>query len=183
MVGLPLPQSIVRLKAFWLSVTILVSCIMGAMMAGPFSAGWFLRIGVIFLVLLLPGWSSQKLMMWSYNRWNKIVVNLARLGRGWIILIVMTIITLVGKFGSKLMLSADDSIKSLWVEVKTGRGQKTGHRIERISTYRWLSNYIRWCRSSGNGWAVFLLPYLFLLSKIETARYKPSIPKNTYTLY
>jgi hypothetical protein len=183
MIGLPLPPSMPRLMSFWVSITLFASILLVTLLYTPFTGNWFFWFSITLLILNVIGWQFEKILINSYLYWNALTIKLTRYGHGWVILIVLMLLTVVGKFGNRLNISSRESLKSIWFPVPSHDLQKIDDRVEEVTGYQWVINYFRWCRSSQNWWAIWLLPNLLILSILNVGKYRSSIPKDTYTLY
>jgi hypothetical protein len=138
-------------------------------------------------VLSFPGLLWPKVMCWPYRAWNKLALELAR----WSGLILMAIsfyivLVAVGRAGSSLKLNQSDSDESLWIPRQTlvpkaYQAQYPNSARPPLET-GFVFPFISWAVRSGNFWACFLFPFIWLFSALD-ARPENDLPGDIYTLF
>ena len=185
MVTLPPPSAPV-LKSFWLSITIL-----GGFIAGGILSLWESLWGVtgvgFCLVVAVGGLRVPWIMYGSYKVWVELVSRFASGARFVLMGICFYFILFaVGRTGSSLNLERPPSYQTLWVSRRTtapsAYGSQSGFSDESFFSRGWVGNFFHWAFRSGNLWACGLLPFLYLLSLLETGK-DSSVPSDIYTLY
>jgi hypothetical protein len=126
---------------------------------------------------VFAAWIDARIIEYPYRAWNKLAREFARFGRLWVLVALYYILFIpVGWAGSLLRVSAPGSGESLWIEYQ--------RFAENVHPRRgWVAAYFSWCRPKRNRWAVWLVPFLVLLSFLEIDQKKDTVPSNIYTLY
>jgi hypothetical protein len=186
MITLP-PLNPICLRSFSVAIGIF-----GALAAGSF----FMLSGVnnafalgaaLGFVISLPGVLWPTFMASPYRAWNKLARELAR----WIALLLLAIcfyvvLVAVGQTGSSLRLRQPEPDESLWVirQALAPNAYKAQypHASQQHFQSRFVYAFVSWGIHSGNFWACFLLPFIWLLSRLDSSRdHNPST--EIYTLF
>ena len=148
---------------------------------------WIASGVILALVLALPGLRRPRMMYIPYRIWIELVGRLASCARVVLMGICYYLIFVaVGQTGSSLRLKRPPSTQSLWVGRGTlppiAYGSQSHLSTGKLSQKGWVYNYLSWAFKSGNFWAGYLLPFLLLLSALETDD-QGSVPDDIYTLF
>jgi len=152
------------------------------------SPRWIALGGVLTLVLAFPGLLRPQIVSIPYLAWNKLAREFARCSRILVMGICYYVIfAAVGRAGSKLMLSRPLSSRSLWIPLEALSPAAYVNQYSVIKDNSpgegWISTYLLWAVRSGNLWACCLLPFLLLLSALESDQNTSEFPTSTYTLF
>lgn len=146
----------------------------------------FLTMGALISIiwvacaLLAPG-----VARFSYRAWNRAAVEFAGAARAVITGICFYVVMVaVGRTESVFPLRSPKSGESMWVPRTALAG---AHGAQTVSAQEdqarsWFSSYTSWALNSGNHWCIVLLPFLIILSALDTPR-EEFLPTDTYTLY
>jgi hypothetical protein len=156
--------------------------------------GWLvsparLTLGVaLALALAAAGLLFPQAAMSAYTAWNAVAHYLARAIRLLLMGICFYIVFVaVGQKTLSLRLARPTDDESLWSPRGTlapsayGRQDSTG--VTGSTSHDWRSAYISWAVHSRNLWSITLLPFLILISSLETDQKKARFPASLYTLY
>jgi len=92
----------------------------------------------------------------------------------------------VGLAGARILIAPPVTIKSIWVPRRTLAPAEYASQYDtetkEVPTENWISAFLGWAKRSGNLWACCLLPFLLLLSYLETGE-ESSVSGSIYTLY
>ena len=120
-----------------------------------------------------------------YRLWGRASRLYARILRRVLLVVCHAVITVAGLAGTSLMLERPAGGRSLW------------HARETLSTDAYASQFDRpgpawagrpwrgvagWAIQSRNGWLIFLVPFLILLSTLDTEQ-QDRYPAGIYTLF
>jgi len=138
-------------------------------------------------VLSLPGLLWPKVMSWPYRAWNKLALEFARWS-GLLLMVISFYIVLVavGRTGSYLKLHQPDSDESSWVPRQTLAPK--AYQAQYPNTARlpletgFVFPFVSWAVRSGNFWACFLFPFIWLFSALDSPR-EHDLPSDIYTLF
>jgi hypothetical protein len=181
-----LPRS-VDLTSFWLTISLFCGLIVGILFWISQFPHWFVSGWMAASFVFLPGLLYPHKVFMPYKIWNKAARFVAHVGTIFLQSICFYVIFFaVGRAGSRLIIDLPMPQKTMWckrrsLEPATYFSQYAGVG-EGISKKGWLLNYVSWAVKSGNLWAWSLLPFLILLSVLETDK-EESISSNIYTLY
>lgn len=152
------------------------------------SVGVAAAVGItITAVTVYAAWKGPNRFDGVYNLWNRVAKAYARRARTVTIAVCFfTIIAAAGLTGGALdlRLRPEGGTDSRW----TGRttvspeeypGQGRGLRSARSGS---LGDLSTWATRSGNGWTLFLMPFLALVSAFDI-RDNVAAPDGIYTLY
>jgi hypothetical protein len=163
----------------------------GALLALRFSAAWIAFGMVITSIVALPGLFRPQLALLPYRAWNKLARYLVRVLRlllmGLCFYTVFLAVRCRKRRRSSLKLASSTPNESMWVLRGTLRPEsyaspylaETGHS----SRSGWIANFISSITNSGEFWAFSLLPFLILLSVLQTDDEQTNFPTNIYTLF
>ncbi len=191
MMILPFPARRHWLISFWLVISIGMGALFGASLAFQVSPIW-LAFGVILTsILVLPGLLRPEVALLPYRAWNKLARYVVR-GLRLLLMSVCFYTVFVAvrcrkRRRSSLNLASSTPNESMWVSrgtltlesyaspylAKTGCSSRSG----------WIANFISSITNSGEFWAFSLLPFLILLSVLQTDDEQTQFPTNIYTLF
>lgn len=184
MILLPSRPQRAWLRSFWASV-----CLLGAALVGTLA--WLYRTEFLWLtaaigVFFAVGMIAPHLLVWPYRAWNK----LARLYAGYAEALVLrisffTVCVPAGWAGSRIRVKRPPPEGTLWLPRESQNPvdqpfptQKSGMRDE-----SWVARYMAWAWQTGEVWRLGLLPFLLLLSTLQSTEQDLTVPENTYTLF
>lgn len=192
MITLP-PIRHASLRSFWLAITFLGGIVLSAVLA-LLAPRWVVSGIILALVLAVAGlllpltmYIPYRMMYIPYRIWNELVCRLASYARVVLLGICFYLIFVaVGRTGSSLRLERPPSPHSLWVSRGTIPTSEYGSQA-RLSTGEssekgWMASFPSWAAQSGNLWACGLVPFLLLLSALETDQ-ETRAPVGIYTLF
>jgi len=185
MITLPPPRHS-SLKSFWLVMTLLSGLFISGLL-WVLDLRWF-PLGIILpLVLVLPGLRRPLIMYIPYRIWIELVRRFASCVRPLLTGICFYLVLMpIGLTRSSVRLERLPRSESLW-EARgtlppTAYGSQSHLSTGKLSQKGWVYNYLSWAFKSGNFWAGYLLPFLLLLSALETDD-QGSVPDDIYTLF
>jgi hypothetical protein len=183
---LPSPR-IAYLRSFSLALTLLhlcIACILAySLPVQPaLFVFLFLLVGFPLIGILQPAWMKA-----AYTAWNSGAGLFARAARVILTGICFYIIFLaVGRAGSRMDLHPPKREKSLWNPKGTLPGAAFDREFAAVESSGaakgWIRGYSFWARNSGQIWALFLLPFLVMLSALDSHR-DSRLPDGVYTLF
>jgi hypothetical protein len=180
MIGMPQPPRIAWLKSFWLIMSVLAGIFVSALGAWLVASHWIVLGVVVTLTVTLPGWLWPEIARLPYQWWDRLAREFARYARGWLTLVCFQVVfVVVGLSGSSLGLKRPRPGRSLW-RARGSDADSTKPAGE--DTRRWISAFCAHAVRTGNWWAVCLVPFLLLLSALETDR-EENFPAGIYTLF
>jgi hypothetical protein len=175
------------LSSFWLVVSLFLGLLLSATFSPLFSLGWLFLAVSSTAALFLPVWRKPELASLPYRAWNKMARGFGYYGRLLVLGIIFYVIFLaVGRTGSHLKLQRpEDREESQWIKRDTlsPDAYHVQHSLPGEESFRsWISAFSSWTLRSGNVWALFLLPFLVLLSWLDTEQ-EENFPSGIYTLF
>jgi hypothetical protein len=144
-------------------------------------------IAVIAALFSIAGIAQPAIMTRPYRQWNNAARYFARGGR----LILMgicfyVIFFAVGRAGSAMKLARPLSSLSLWTSKRTNPLAAFLYEFSPTDSHLhqtdWLGSYLYWCKSSGQFWAICLVPFLAMLAAVEIYTDR-RFPVGVYTLF
>ena len=189
MIYLPATPSIIRLKSFWLVLSICFSVIISYPLSMLFSLHWMLLALLAVFVIAAPGIRKSSIALLPYRIHNKVCRIFSLYAKEWILLICFCIISVaVGKKGSPLSKRDIPDKKSLWISRENINGnlydvEENRNIVLEMKCRGFSANFVSWVTESGNWWMILLLPFLSLISVFEQEQPSHHIPDNVYTLY
>ena len=185
MIDLPNPTR-PALASFWL----VASAAAGVALA---LALWILRVphsvtwGVLAAAISgIPGFLHPPFIRRPYDAWNRLSRIARRAARLWLTGVAFLIITVVGRFGARVVWSAPEDRASGWTPKRPlpkGSHRTTSDVSGAAGADRgWIRSLAGWAGRSGNLWAWSLIPALALLQVVE-GKSTRSLGGNVYTLY
>jgi hypothetical protein len=175
------------LKSFSLSLG-LASVLLGCGLSYGFGPRTpiVLIAGAAALYFLL-GIVRPSIMARPYKLWNSAARYFARGARLILMSICFYVVFLaVGRAGTALKLARPMADQSLWT-AKTMIAPAASHyefsSIENGLTQKgWFRSYLDWSKTSGQLWALFLVPFLAMLASVEIYTDR-RFPAGVYTLF
>lgn len=146
------------------------------------------RLAAAVLVLLLGGVAPIARPAGSarvYRLWNRIARGYARLARAALLAVCYGVVALVGVAGTALRLRRPEPGESLWLARDTLATEAYGSQHDRPGKAwhgRQWAAVLAWAARTGNGWAVFLVPFLALVATLEEDE-RRDVPVGIYTLF
>jgi hypothetical protein len=184
-ISLPMPPNESRLRIFSLTMGLffgllggIITLLIHKTYALPAALLFFASVfGLLFFF--------DHLAYVGYTFWNKTVYYYSRLARGWISVLILLTLFLVGLTGSRIHTVPMTTKRSMWVKKDGIGGSADAPRYfdDTISEKKWIGTYFQWIKETKSWWAVFLIPLLMITDMLKSGTYVPSIPRNTYTLY
>jgi hypothetical protein len=167
-------------------LTVLLSAmahmLLGSLVIGAL-AGTLITGSALGLEAVRPG-----LMMPLYHRWNGLATWVAYWAEAWItrvtFRIVLTSVSLPGRGQTRSDHGTEETQwrvrDTLAREAYFGQGRRL--HPDPATSRHWAREFIAWSFSSGNGWLIWMLPFMLLLKQIQVRR-GTDVPDNIYTLY
>ena len=184
---LPSQPRRIELMSFWLVLSIsfaLIISIVLWLISFPLwpGVGLILLLGPTLLGILRP--ASVPL---PYRFWNRIARYFARRASLLIMgICYFVIFVAVGLAGARIVMACPIPIKSIWVPRRKLASAEYASQFDsetkELPAENWISAFLSWAKRSGNLWACCLLPFLVLLSYLETGE-EGSVSGSIYTLY
>ena len=188
MVPLSIPQQDRRiiLRSFWFVIS-MTAAAMVSLVAWAAGFPWWILGGI---TLAATGWlafSNEHLVRRLYRAWNnRIIRPVSNLVTAIILRICLVVVfAATGRAGSRLLLRG--KFPTMWI----GRDDSSDHVASLPfgvhgdivgSPNGWIRNYARWAMRSGNLWAIFLIPFFWLL-RLVSAEEPTGSTENIYTLF
>lgn len=188
MITLPSPARFAYLRSFWLVMSCSSGLLIEVVLSQMTSARWF-GFGLILApIVALPGVLRPQTVSFPYRVWNKTARILAKYARLSLIgICFFFIFVVVGLTGGSLKLSCPRLGQSLWVPLDSLRPTTyaSQHTLSNDCSARkgWISTIFSWSLHSGNLWACVLVPFLMLLSVLETEDSDNRSLTDIYTLF
>lgn len=163
---------------FWVlgSVLVWLSTTVAAVAAGlPAPWAWG---PVAVTALVLPGLFWRQWFERGIWAWNGLTRRVATALRSYVLAVCYYILfSAIGLSGSTLDLAAGQPGRSRWL-------RRGGQPPAALGGDAPQSNgFIDFARTSGNRWAITLVPILFLLRLLKDDEQESAVPGSTYTLY
>ena len=177
----------IGLIGFWLTVSTSFALLISLLLWLLSFPQWF-WVGVILILgLALFGILQPASVSRPYRFWNRMAGYFAR--RASLLLMAIcyfVIFVAVGLAGARILIAAPVPIQSMWVPRRTEAPAEYASQYDcetkEVPAENWISVLLSWARRSGNLWACCLLPFLLLLSYLETGK-ESSVSGSIYTLY
>lgn len=175
------------LTSFWLVIAFLGGSVIGVILVILKSAVWF-GVGIMIGALIaMPGLLWPQSISILYEKWHKLSEFYARATR---VVVKGACFYLVfaacGLVGSTLRLTRPSTGQSMWQPRATHEPSTYLQQYETAtkgSLHKgWKRSYVSWAVSSGNLWAVCLLPWLMLVAALDTDE-QEGTPSTLYTLF
>jgi hypothetical protein len=184
----PWPPTEIRLKSFWLAVSLCAGFALsypGSLLCG---IHWLLLALMITFVISIPGVLKPTMAALPYRFHNACTRILARFGKEYLLCVCFCMMSIAP--GRKIHSLESDSLvecRSHWysrehLEGEEGDVEKTRIIVE-VKPRSFVTNFTYWTIQSGHRWMVLLLPFLALLAIFEKEENTSRIPTNIYTLY
>ena len=143
--------------------------------------------GVLWtLALIVLGFAWPRAVKIVYRLWNRLARRFGQVASDLILLICFyTTFVATAQAGPSLKFQLNERGKSLWMPRRTlSRGAYVGMGTSPTdrSEASWLNLLLSWSRQPGQLWTVCLIPFLMLLSALET-RTADDPPSGIYSLY
>lgn len=187
MILLPDPPRRSWLMSFWIVMSVCAGLVTGGL-AALLGSGHLLGFGVsLAIVLALSGRLRPEAISLPYRAWNKLARYYGSAAEVALTAIWFYIVfAAVGKLGSSLRLARPTSNESLWLLRRTCGvtiyGSHHDLQTKPSNKKHWTCAFVSWTLKSGNVWAICLLPFLLLISIVETPDHE-TFPSNIYTLF
>ncbi|HXF93351.1 MAG TPA: hypothetical protein VNK46_11395 [Nitrospiraceae bacterium] len=184
---LPLHPRRAWLQSFWIVMCSMIGLLAGGCLAARLGTPW-IATGVLAGVLLsYLGFLVPTVARGPYRLWFRVtdlyfrIVRLAVKAACFFLIFVI-----VGRRKSSLLFDRPTEMASIWGPRNTLPDANYPHEYEGetggAKPRAWVSVYLSWARSTGNGWAIGLLPFLLLLSLLEPEQERV-FPAGIYTLF
>lgn len=187
MMMLPSPPRRGSVRSFWLVISVLAGSLSGALAAVFLSAQWFVMGLVLVPMIALPGLVWPRAVSGVYEAWNGVAGFYCRAARVLVKGICFYLVLAPANWtSSSLRLRRPPSGQSLWTPRRTLPAMTYGSQYDggggdSLRT-GWILRLLSWTVRSGNIWALSLLPFMVMLSALETDE-EISFPSNIYTLF
>jgi hypothetical protein len=187
MITLPAPPRRAHLRSFWFALCTMLGtsatvCMYILALPHPLAIPAVTVVCLVAVGLVMTEWIRPLYGAW--NRGARLVARGARLLlMGICFFIVFAAVGLAGaRFGRAVSMSPASS----WVRRRTEDGEEDLSPFAAKSNgsmrMKWTKAYFHWARSTGNLWAVVLLPFLSLLSLLAEDE-DDTLPAYVYTLF
>lgn len=188
MVPLSIPEQDRRivLRSFWFVISAIAAAIvsLAAWFAG---LSWWLLGTIVLVAAAWLAFSNEQLVRRLYHAWNnRIIRPVSNLATAIILRVCLLVVfAATGRAGSHLLVRG--KLPSMWL----GRDDSSDHVGSLpfgvhgqtfAAPNGWIRNYVRWAVTSGNFWAIFLIPFFCLLRMVSTEEPTGSAG-NIYTLF
>ncbi len=175
------------LLAFWLVCSPFIGLLAATCLSLPLSLAWILLAFLLTVVFFAPVFFNPYLAVLPYRAWNKIGRIFGHYAHLFLLKIIFYVILIaVGRTGSHLRLQRSEESESQWIERETVStdAYHTQYRVPGAHSFdrSWTFTFISWSIRSGNFWTVFLFPFIFLLSSLDTGQ-EENFPAGIYTLF
>ncbi len=187
MMILPSPPRRAWLMSFSFVISLSTGFLLAAVTALLGSRPWFL-VGMIFAMLLAAvGLIRPEMARTSYRVWNVLARFYCR-GAGLLLkgICFYGIFVPAGWAGSSLLLTRPTAFRSLWMPRQTLDPTTYTSQYDALdegcSRRGWITSLLFWASRSRNIWALFVLPFLILLSALQDDE-ESTFPSGIYTLF
>jgi len=187
MVNLPSHPRQAWLKSFWLAIALLSGSVIGVLLAFLQSSLWLGGGIMLGIVTALPGLLWPQAVKSSYHVWNKLsglYMHAARVAVKAICFYIIIVTT--GWGGTSLRLARPTFAESFWQSRRTLAPASYPYQYEADARHHswknWQGLYLSWSAYSGNWWTICLLPFLIVLSFLDTED-ESDLPSKIYTLF
>jgi len=170
--------------SFWLVMSLAVGLLI-AILLNVLSSRYWLTLGSMAVLLLaVPGLVKPEMVLLPYKIWNKLATIFAKSARFYLMAVCFYIVfTAVGRTGSSLRLSQAEGEDSMWTPWEAGSYRRAQGVVLDGSTQKtWIPSVVEWTKPS-NWWVCCLLPFLFLISALDSQEEETGIVTSIYTLY
>jgi hypothetical protein len=143
--------------------------------------------GLVSVALCIAGMFAPGVAPLALRIWNKAAREFARFARMAVMAVCFYVVfALLGWTGSKLKLKRPGVGQSAWVPRNSvspdAYYSQDAVTPEHLAEKGWLMTFLTWGRGTGNLWACFLLPFLLLISALDTDE-ETLAPASIYTLF
>lgn len=140
------------------------------------------------LVLALSACLWPWIWTWPYRAWNRLGRHYGDVARLYLLGLCYLIVSAVGLAGPSKDFTRDPRFGSGWISRKSSSEPTSNGRVQGDDTKAlkrdWVRTYVLWAIQSGQIWRCALLPFLILLSMLESdERSHVPVPTQTYTLF
>ena len=184
MITLPAPPRRAHLRSFWVALCTMLGisasvCMCILALPHPLAIPAGTIVCLVAVGLVMTEWIRP-----LYGAWNWGARLVARGTRLLLMSICFFIVfAAVGLAGARFDRALSMSPASSWVRRRTQDGEENlSPFAEKPNGTMQMNAYLHWARSSGNLWAVVLLPFLFLLSVLAEDE-DDTLPAYVYTLF
>jgi hypothetical protein len=193
MITLPAIYPVVRkshphFKAFCLSLGLVGFSLISILWA--FLQQPVLTIGLLAVVpLTSAGLFWPRVIMLAYRIWNRLARQFGEFASELILRICFfVILSGTGLAGSAIRLNPPGSKESFWKPRGTVLPEVYHHRFSdalkrQTGEQGWISSLLSWAHHSGNIWVFGLVPFILLLSMLDSHDRDSKVSDNIYTLY
>lgn len=174
----------------WLRGFLLVT--MAGVTAAITAAALLVTVGAAIVLVpvtavALVGWRRPSILRLPYRVWNAMASRVERVLRLAVLLAAYyAVIVPAGWTGTAMALERPAVGQSLWEPYPaSGRAAYFHPYAATVDGGRgagWVARYVKWAMTSGNAWMVALLPFLWLLSKVDAKQTQSDVPTDIYTL-
>jgi hypothetical protein len=188
MISLPSPPRLALLKSFWLVISLGGGLFVGVLASLLVPRVWVIMVVPLASIIAWFGFRRPQIALIPYQAWDTLARTIARYARGWLLLICFYVVFLgVGRAGSPMQLLPPVTSKSLWVpwaiHASAAPDSRRGVAEEKGLPRGWVAPFFRWATRTGNWWAYCLVPFLALLSALDTEHEERAFPAGIYTLF
>jgi hypothetical protein len=188
MIYLPMPRTEIRLKSYWLVMSLCIGLILAYPLSLLFDIHWLMSLVVIALAVATPGVLKPQIATLPYRIHNACAHIFARYTKECLLFACFCIMSIAT--GKKMVALASQSRlehPSSWFpreeQDRASGNVETIRMIVEIKPRGFVRHFVQWTIQSRNWWIVLLLPFLALLSIFENERRMHTVPENIYTLF
>jgi hypothetical protein len=186
MITLPVQPRRVHLISFWVALCVMLGisaavCMYVLALPYPLAIPVGTVICLVALSVVMADWIQP-----LYTSWNRGAHWVAGGTRRLLMGVCFFIVSVVALGGARFCRVAPRSTASNWSRRRPEIGEENlspfAQKPNGSVQMKWMNSYFRWARSSGNLWAVVLLPFLLFLSLLAKDE-DDTLPAYVYTLF
>jgi hypothetical protein len=183
---LPYPPRRAWLRGFLLVMISTLTVAVGSL--ALVVTAWAAVVLVPIAMLSIVGWWSPSLLRIPYRAWNAVAVRVERAMSLAVLLVAYYAVIMPAGWTqspSTIALRRPGVGQSLW-EMYPPSGRSAYFQpypaTDGAARDGWTRHYVKWCLTSANRWMLALLPFLWLLSKVDRRSPRGGVPANIYTV-
>ncbi len=175
------------LQSFWIVVCSMSGLLIGALLAFHWGPAGIVAGVLVGALLGYTGLLAPTVARGPYRLWYRLTELYCRVVRLAVKAVCYFVIVLVvGRRNSSMLFERPTAMASMWIPRNPLPAANYPYEYESetggAKPRSWVPVYRAWARSSGNRWALSLLPFLMLLSWLEPEQDRV-FPAGIYTLF
>lgn len=185
---LPTTHRRAALRGFWIVISLVIGLIIAVAIWG-FNGPQPVGAGVLTAALLTSTVFAKEDFVWLlYEGWNRFLVQpFAGISRRLVTsLCYFIIFAAVGRAGAHFRKGGSRQGGSIWMkhdlQVPNALPAPATSDHRTSGQFQWIRYYLSWAGTSGNGWAITLLPFLLILRACSRPEAEQTI-FDIYTLF